>query len=176
MENNNSNTTIQSISHNILISYVPESEKQKVEEELEICKKKLKDAEIRKSLLDSELSRNLLSIKSYIDTEKILREENENLKQKINELEKENKELKTEMDDLKSHVLKLEKIIIENQKYISDLEKEKIENQKMLQISQCVSDYKEKIWSLIFQKEKPKKQKILGKDVIFFMLRTINTC
>lgn len=168
--NNNSNTMIQSISHKMLLMVVPESEKQKVEEELEICKKKLKDSELREISLNAELTRNLLSIKSYIDTEKILREENENLKQKINELEKENKELKIEMNDLKSHVLKLEKIIIENQKYISELEKEKIENQKMLQISQCVADYKEKIWSLIFQKDKSKKQRTYGKDNLKLIL------
>jgi hypothetical protein len=121
---------------NILINFVPESEKQKVEEELESYKKKLKDSEIRIIFLDAELGRTLLSIKNYIDNEKILREENENLK--------------IEIGNLKNRILKLEE--------------REIENQKLLEISQCVYDYKDKIWTFIFQKEKTKNQRIFGKE------------
>jgi chromosome segregation ATPase len=150
MENN---SIIPNISQNILINstiFVPEIEKQKVEEELENYKKKIKDSEMRKSILEAELTRTTLSIKSYIDTEKILREENEKLNQKIMQLENENKELKMEINDLTTR--------------ITNLEKKENNNQRLLQISQCVYNYKDKIWSLLFQKDKIKKQRQLGKN------------
>ena len=95
MENNSIIPNISNISQNISVNFVPETEKQKVEEELENYKKKLKDTEIRKNILEAELSRTTLSIKTYIDTEKILREENEKLNQKIIKLENENEEFKS---------------------------------------------------------------------------------
>jgi seryl-tRNA synthetase len=68
MENN---SIIPNISHNILINFVPETEKQKVEEELENYKKKLKDSENRINVLEAELSRTSLSIKTYIELSNI---------------------------------------------------------------------------------------------------------
>lgn len=155
---------IPQISQNILINFVPESEKQKVEEELENCRKKLKDAEIRKDILKGELDRTSLSIKTYIDAEKILREENEKLNQKIIHLENENKELKIEISELKIRISNLENENIELKTFLTNYKQKEIENQKILNISECVYNYKKKLWTLIFQKEITKKQRQFGKD------------
>jgi hypothetical protein len=136
------------------VSYVPETEKQKVEEELENYKRKLKDAEVRINIMKTEQDRTSLSINSYINTERILREENEKLNKKIIDLENENIKLKNIIENL-------------NQR-IENLENKELEKQKILMISQCVYDFKEKIWILIFQtkKEKTRMQTNFGRDIL----------
>lgn len=111
--------------------------------ELEICQKKLKDVETRKKLLEEEHARTLLAIQTHINAENILREENEKFKEKINLLQKENDELKER---------------------VSRLEKKELNETNLLKISQCIFNYKEKVWTLIFKNEYKRQQRIFGKD------------
>lgn len=111
--------------------------------ELENCQKKLKDIETRKKILEEEHARTLLAIQTHINAENILREENEKLKEKLNLLQKENDELKER---------------------VTRLEQKEIDETNLLKISQCIFNYKEKLWIFIFKHEAKKQQRIYGKD------------